>query len=190
MATITNMGAETGATTSIFPYSLAMSQYLEATSRPELARAARLASHELTADDGAVYDRIITIDLSNLEPRINGPFTPDVSSPISTFRKAVEANAWPEKLSVGLIGSCTNSSFEDLSRASSLAKQAMDAGLKPKMPLLLSPGSEKTRVTLEEAGIMDIFENLGSTTTLANACGPCCGSWDRKDMKKVRRFVQ
>lgn len=162
-----------------------MSQYLEATGRPELATAARAAAHELCADDGAVYDDIVDIDLSCLEPRINGPFTPDFSTPISKFREAVEENKWPAKLTAGLIGSCTNSSFEDLSLSASLARQAMDAGLKPKMPILLSPGSEKTRATLEEARVMDVFRELGSTI-LSNACGPCCGSWDRQDMKKVR----
>lgn len=148
-----------------------------------MADAAEYASHELCADPGAEYDRVIEIDLSSLEPRINGPFSPDLSHPVSKFRDAAEQNSWPS-LTAGLIGSCTNSSFEDLSRAASLAKQALDAGLVPKMPLLLSPGSEQTRQTLEKAGIMDIFEKLNSKV-LANACGPCCGSWDRTDMKKV-----
>ncbi|KAF7527318.1 hypothetical protein G7054_g10520 [Neopestalotiopsis clavispora] len=183
MATVCNMGAETGATTSIFPYSPAMSRYLEATGRPELARCSQAMSSQLCSDADAQYDRIIDIDLSTLEPRINGPFTPDLSNSISKFKSAAEENAWPRKLTAGLIGSCTNSSFEDLSRAASLAQQALEAGLKPKMPLLLSPGSEKTRVTLEEAGVMQVFQKLGSTT-LTNACGPCCGSWDRQDMKK------
>ncbi|KAJ4169593.1 hypothetical protein NW754_005746 [Fusarium falciforme] len=139
MASITNMGAETGATTSLFPYSDAMSAYLRATRRPELAEAVQVAKHELQADEGAEYDRIIEINLSTLEPHINGPFTPDLSTPISKFGQAARENQWPEKLTAGLIGSCTNSSFEDLSRAASLAQQALDAGLKPKMPLLLSP---------------------------------------------------
>ncbi|WAO88925.1 Aconitate hydratase, mitochondrial [Fusarium falciforme] len=183
MASITNMGAETGATTSLFPYSDAMSAYLRATRRPELAEAVQVAKHELRADEGAEYDRIIEIDLSTLEPRINGPFTPDLSTPISKFGQAARENQWPEKLTAGLIGSCTNSSFEDLSRAASLAQQALDAGLKPKMPLLLSPGSEQTNQTLKREGVIDVFERLGSKV-LSNACGPCCGSWDRTEMKK------
>ncbi|KAM0418747.1 hypothetical protein ACHAPT_012345 [Fusarium lateritium] len=183
MASITNMGAETGATTSIFPYSEAMSAYLRTTRRPELAEALQVAKHELRADEGAEYDHVIEIDLSTLEPRINGPFTPDLSTPVSKLGEAVRENKWPEKLTAGLIGSCTNSSFEDLSRAASLARQALDAGLKPKMPLLLSPGSEQTHQTLKREGVTEIFERLG-TKILSNACGPCCGSWDRTDMKK------
>ncbi|KAG5656804.1 hypothetical protein KAF25_010357 [Fusarium avenaceum] len=183
MSSITNMGAETGATTSIFPYSDSMTAYLRATSRPELADALQIAKHELRADAGAEYDHVIEIDLSTLEPRINGPFTPDLSTPISRLDQAVKDNQWPEKLTAGLIGSCTNSSFEDLSRAASLARQALDAGLKPKMPLLLSPGSEQTNQTLKREGVMDVFERLESKI-LSNACGPCCGSWDRTEMKK------
>ncbi|KAH7215475.1 putative aconitase [Fusarium oxysporum] len=183
MASITNMGAETGATTSIFPYSEAMSSYLRSTRRPELAEALQVAKHELQADEGAKYDHVIEIDLSTLEPRINGPFTPDLSTPISKLGHAVRENEWPQKLTAGLIGSCTNSSFEDLSRAASLARQALDAGLKPKMPLLLSPGSEQTNQTLKREGVTEVFERLGSKI-LSNACGPCCGSWDRTEMKK------
>lgn len=184
MATVTNMGAETGATTSIFPYTDAMMAYLEATSRPEIAQAARLSAGELQADPGAEYDRVIELDLSSLEPHINGPFTPDLSTGVSQFSEAVEQEAWPAKLTAGLIGSCTNSSFQDMTRAAGLARQALDAGLKPKMPLLVSPGSEQTRKTLEEAGCLKVFEELESTL-LTNACGPCCGSWDRRDIEKV-----
>lgn len=184
MATITNMGAETGATTSIFPYSPAMSDYLESNRRSDLAEAARFAQHELQADKGAEYDQVIEINLSTLEPLINGPFTPDLSTPISQFGSKAEEQSWPSTLTAGLIGSCTNSSFEDMSRAASLGRQALAAGLKPKMPLLLSPGSEQTRATLDKAGILDVFQELGATM-LTNACGPCCGSWDRQDMKKV-----
>ncbi|KXJ87874.1 aconitase [Microdochium bolleyi] len=183
MSSITNMGAETGATTSIFPYSETMSAYLHATRRPELAEALEVAKHELRADDGAAYDHVIEIDLSTLEPRINGPFTPDLSTPISKMSEAVQQNNWPDKLTAGLIGSCTNSSFEDLSRAASLARQALDAGLKPKIPLLLSPGSEQTNQTLKREGVIQVFEKMGSKI-LSNACGPCCGSWDRTDMTK------
>lgn len=183
LSTITNMGAETGATTSIFPYSPAMSQYLESTHRPEISRALQVAQHELRADEDAEYDHIIEIDLSTLEPLINGPFTPDLSTPVSKFGPEAAAKDWPSVLTAGLIGSCTNSSFEDLSRAASLAQQALDAGLKPKMPLFLSPGSEQTNQTLRREGILDVFEKLNSTV-LSNACGPCCGSWDRTDMPK------
>lgn len=178
------MGAETGATTSIFPYSEAMTRYLRATDRHEIAQALGFASHELRADPGVEYDRVIEIDLSSLEPRINGPFTPDLSNPLSKFPDAIEKGSWPQELTAGLIGSCTNSSFEDMTRAASLAKQALDAGLKPKMPLLVSPGSEKTRETLDQDGTLQVFKDLESTL-LTNACGPCCGSWDRQDVKKV-----
>ncbi|RSL53648.1 hypothetical protein CEP51_014854, partial [Fusarium floridanum] len=184
MASITNMGAETGATTSIFPYSESMSAYLRATRRPELAEALQLAKHELQADEGAEYDHIIEIDLSTLEPRINGPFTLDLTTPISKLDEAVRENKWPEKLTAGLIGSCTNPSFEDLSRAASLARQALDAGLKLKMPLLLSPGSEQTNQRLKREGVIEVFERIDSKI-LSNACGPCCGSWDRTEMKKL-----
>ncbi|KAL4963026.1 uncharacterized protein BDV14DRAFT_210200 [Aspergillus stella-maris] len=182
MATVCNMGAETGATTSIFPYAPSMAEYLRANNRPDMALATEKIVHELQADDGAEYDQVIDIDLSTLEPLINGPFTPDLSTPLSKFNSAAEENEWPP-LTAGLIGSCTNSSFHDLSRAASIARQALDAGMKPAMPLLLSPGSLQTRDTLEKAGILQIFEAAGATM-LPNACGPCCGSWDRADMPK------
>lgn len=184
MATVCNMGAETGATTSIFPYAPQMADYLRSNHRQEMAAAIERIAPELQADSGAEYDNVIEIDLSTLEPRINGPFTPDLSTPLSKFGDAVKENKWPEELTAGLIGSCTNSSFEDMGRAASLAQQALDAGLKPVMPLLVSPGSLQTRETLNEAGILPIFEKLGATM-LPNACGPCCGSWDRVDMPKV-----
>ncbi|KAI0387230.1 putative aconitase [Hypomontagnella monticulosa] len=186
MATICNMGAETGATTSIFPYSQAMSKYLRATHRGELARAAEAVSDELRADEGAEYDRVIEIDLSTLEPQINGPFTPDLATSISEFPEAVNREKWPPKLTAGLIGSCTNSSFEDMNRAANIARQAMEAGLTPQMPLLVSPGSEQVRSTLEASKTMEVFEKLQSTI-LTNACGPCCGSWDRQGMEKGTR---
>lgn len=187
MATVCNMGAETGATTSIFPYASPMSQYLHANRRPDMAAAVDGIAHELQADVGAEYDQVIDIDLSNLEPLINGPFTPDLSTPISKFGSAAEESKWPS-LTAGLIGSCTNSSFQDLTRAASVAQQALDAGMKPAMPLLLSPGSLQTRDTLEKAGILQVFEKAGATM-LPNACGPCCGSWDRADMKKVTQAM-
>ncbi|KAJ0333865.1 hypothetical protein COL922a_010336 [Colletotrichum nupharicola] len=177
------MGAETGATTSIFPYSEAMRSYLQATHRHDIADAVRFASSELRADEDAQYDRIIDINLSELEPIINGPFTPDLSTPISKLSDAVDKEGWPKDLTAGLIGSFTNSSFQDMSRAAELAKQAVDAGLQPKMPPFVSPGSEQTRKTLQENGVLQIFEELGSKL-LTNACGPCCGSWDRQDMEK------
>lgn len=183
MSTVCNMGAETGATTSIFPYSPTMSRYLEATHRPEISRALEVARHELAADEGAAYDHVLEVNLSELEPHINGPFTPDLSTPISKFASEAKKNNWPSNLTAGLIGSCTNSSFEDLSRAASLAQQALDAGLKPQMPLLLSPGSEQTNQTLRRDGILDVLERLNATV-LSNACGPCCGSWERTDMTK------
>lgn len=161
-----------------------MSAYLKATNRTKIAEALGFASQKLKADENAEYDRVIEIDLSELEPRINGPFTPDLSTPLSRFGEAAEENSWPINLTAGLIGSCTNSSFEDMTRAASVAKQAMDAGLKPMMPLLVSPGSEQTRETLRQNGTLQVFEELQSIL-LTNACGPCCGSWDRQDMKKV-----
>ncbi|KAK0663266.1 Aconitate hydratase [Lasiodiplodia hormozganensis] len=183
MATICNMGAETGATTSIFPYTEATAAYLDATSRSYLREEASRWRHNFSADSGAEYDRVINIDLSKLEPFINGPSTPDLATPTSAFKEEVSKNSWPENVSAGLIGSCTNSSFEDLSRAAALAKQAIDAGLKPQAPLYLSPGSEQTRATLEDSGVLSVFDQAGATL-LANACGPCCGSWNRQDMEK------
>jgi aconitate hydratase len=183
MSTVCNMGAETGATTSIFPYSPNMSRYLRATHRPEIAEALDGAKHELAADPGARYDHVLNINLSELEPHINGPFTPDLSTRISELAAEAKERKWPRKLTAGLIGSCTNSSFEDLSRAADLAQQALDAGLKPQMPLLLSPGSEQTNQTLRREGVLDVFDRLNSTV-LSNACGPCCGSWERTDMAK------
>lgn len=184
MATICNMGAETGATTSIFPYTEAMAAYLDATSRSYLRKEASRWRHNFSADPGAEYDRVITINLSELEPFINGPSTPDLATPASAFKEGVAKGSWPKQVGAGLIGSCTNSSFEDMSRAAALAKQAIDAGLKPQAPLYLSPGSEQIRSTLESSGVVSVFEEAGATL-LANACGPCCGSWNRQDVEKV-----
>jgi aconitate hydratase len=188
MATICNMGAETGATTSLFPYTEAMGAYLNATSRSYLREAASVYQHNLVADDGADYDRVININLSEIEPFINGPSTPDLATPMSKFKQEVAKNTWPVEISGGLIGSCTNSSFEDMNRAANLTKQALDAGLKPVAPLMLSPGSEQTRATLEHAGILKIFEDAGATV-LANACGPCCGSWSREGIAKASKPI-
>lgn len=184
MSTICNMGAETGATTSIFPYTEAMSAYLRETNLHDIAEAVKSAASELQADEGAEYDRVIEVDLSSLEPHINGPFTPDLATPLSKFDQTVKEQEWPKQLTAGLIGSCTNSSFQDMMRAADLATQALGAGLKPKMHFLVSPGSETTRKTLEESWALQAFKDLGSTL-LTNACGPCCGSWDREGVKKA-----
>lgn len=165
-----------------------MGRYLDATSRSDLGEVVREWQHTLMADQGAEYDHIIEINLSELEPFINGPSTPDLARPISEFAKELKEGqrSWPKTVSAGLIGSCTNSSFEDISRAANLAQQALDAGLRPRAPLYLSPGSERTRATLEQARVLEVFEKA-EATVLANACGPCCGSWSRQDMPKVCR---
>ncbi len=189
MGTICNMGAEVGATTSLFPMTKSMIDYLNATRRSSVAAAATRVNAEhqfLTADPKAVYDEVITINLSELEPHINGPFTPDLSTPLSKFKDAVQQNNWPEKLSAGLIGSCTNSSYQDMMRAEHLVKQAEEAGLKPKVEFFVTPGSEQIRATLERDDTLDVFEKAGGTV-LANACGPCIGQWKRPDISKVCR---
>lgn len=142
------MGAEIGATTSLFPYNDKMAAYLQATKRSEIASLAKAYQKELKEDEGAEYDQLIEINLSELEPHINGPFTPDLATPISKFKEAVKANGWPEELKVGLIGSCTNSSYEDMSRAASIAQDAMDHGLKAKALFTITPGSEQIRATI------------------------------------------
>ncbi|KAF2201317.1 aconitate hydratase [Delitschia confertaspora ATCC 74209] len=183
MATICNMGAEIGATTSLFPFNDRMYDYLKSTKRTEIGDFARTYAKELREDEGAEYDQFIEINLSELEPHINGPFTPDLATPISKFKEAVKANNWPEELKVGLIGSCTNSSYEDMSRAASIAEDAMAHGLKAKALFTVTPGSEQIRATIARDGQMKTFEEFGGMV-LANACGPCIGQWDRKDVKK------
>eukprot|EP01027_Heterolobosea_sp_BB2_P022054 GEZU01032443.1.p1 GENE.GEZU01032443.1~~GEZU01032443.1.p1 ORF type:complete len:784 (+),score=304.20 GEZU01032443.1:56-2407(+) len=183
MATICNMGAEIGATTSIFPYNERMADYLRATGRSDFADLANDNRELLRADNGAQYDQIIEIDLDKLEPHINGPFTPDLGHPISTFKDAVTSNNWPEEVKVGLIGSCTNSSYEDMTRAASICQQAIDQGIKAKAQFIITPGSEQVRATLERDGILDVFQKVGGVV-LANACGPCIGQWNRKDIAK------
>ncbi|PFH47562.1 hypothetical protein AMATHDRAFT_67537 [Amanita thiersii Skay4041] len=183
MATVCNMGAEIGATTSVFPFNSRMADYLNATKRPEIAKYAQRFSHNLKADQGAEYDQFIEINLSELEPHINGPFTPDLATPISKFASEVKKNGWPEELKVGLIGSCTNSSYEDLSRSVSIVKQAAEHGAELKSKFTITPGSEQVRATIERDGHIAAFENAGGLV-LANACGPCIGQWDRKDVKK------
>lgn len=188
-ATICNMGAEVGATTSIFPYDDAMDRYLRATGRADVADAARPLAEYLRHDDDVernpeqYFDRIIEIDLSTLEPHINGPFTPDRAMPISEFVKAVEQNGWPADLRVALIGSCTNSSYEDMTRVAEIAEYAAQHGLKAKCELTITPGSEQIRATMERDGILEKLEAIGATV-LANACGPCIGQWKRHDVKK------
>jgi len=186
MATICNMGAEVGATTSLFPFSIRHIPYLESTHRSSIAlQAQTIASSPsihnlLRADEGAHYDEEITIDLSTLEPHVNGPFTPDLSTPLSVFAKAVKSNNWPETVSAGLIGSCTNSSYQDMTRAEDLVKQASAAGLKPVIDFFVTPGSEQIRATLDRDSTLSSFEEAGGIV-LANACGPCIGQWKRTD---------
>ena len=182
--TIGNMGAEIGATTSTFGYDESMSRYLRATGRADVAELADQVAEHLTgdaacyADPEKYFDRVIEIDLSTLEPHINGPYTPDLAWPISEFAAAVKENGYPAKLEVGLIGSCTNSSYEDLDRAASLAKQAVAKNLKVKSEFTVTPGSEQIRYTVERDGLLDAFEGMGGVV-LANACGPCIGQWAR-----------
>ncbi|ORY93017.1 aconitate hydratase [Syncephalastrum racemosum] len=183
MGTICNMGAEIGATTSMFPFNHRMGDYLRATNRADIAKYAEQFQHNLKADENAQYDELIEIDLDKLEPHINGPFTPDLCTPLSKFKDAVIENDWPREMKVGLIGSCTNSSYEDMARSASLAKQAMDHGIKTKAQYTITPGSEQIRATIERDGIMDILTKAGGVV-LANACGPCIGQWDRQDVKK------
>lgn len=183
MGTICNMGAEIGATTSVFPFNDRMYDYLKATRRQNIGDFARSYAHGLREDEGAEYDQLIEINLSELEPHINGPFTPDLATPISKFKQAVKEHGWPEELKVGLIGSCTNSSYEDMSRAASIARDALDHGIKAKSLFTVTPGSEQIRATIERDGQLQTLEEFGGVI-LANACGPCIGQWDRKDVKK------
>ncbi|MCS6820378.1 MAG: aconitate hydratase [Microscillaceae bacterium] len=182
--TICNMGAEIGATTSIFPYDKNMYDYLVSTDRQDVADLAEQYKIHLRADDEVYanpekyYDILIELDLSTLEPHINGPFTPDLAWPLSKFAQAVRENNYPAKLEVGLIGSCTNSSYEDLTRAASLAKQAVEKKLKAKAEFTITPGSETVRYTAERDGILEVFGKMGGVV-LANACGPCIGQWSR-----------
>ena len=186
MGTICNMGAEVGATTSIFPFSESHIPYLNATGRAAMVDAVKGIAlgatryNFLKADKGVEYDEEVTINLTTLEPHINGPFTPDLSTPLSKFREVVKINKWPETFGAGLIGSCTNSSFEDMTRAESLVKQAQAAGLKPRSDFFITPGSEQIRATLEESNTLQTFSDAGGTV-LANACGPCIGQWKRTD---------
>ena len=183
-ATICNMGAEIGATTSLFGYDQAMSRYLKSTGREAVADAADKVAIHLRADDevmanpGAYYDEVIEIDLSSLAPHINGPHTPDLAREVGDLGAEAEKNGWPSTISAALIGSCTNSSYEDITRAASIAREAASKGLTVKSKLLITPGSEQVRATIERDGLLADFEALGATV-LANACGPCIGQWDR-----------
>jgi aconitate hydratase len=190
--TICNMGAEIGATTSIFCYDEKMSTYLKGTDRADVAQLADgVAAHlrgddEVYANPSQYFDEVIEINLSELEPHINGPFTPDLAWPLSKFAAAVKENGWPQQLSVGLIGSCTNSSYEDISRSASLAKQAVDKGLKAKSEFTITPGSEQVRFTVERDGFLSTFDKMGGVV-LANACGPCIGQWARHGAEKQEK---
>ncbi|MFO8002139.1 MAG: aconitate hydratase [Marinilabilia sp.] len=190
--TIGNMGAEIGATTSTFGFDEAMERYLRATNRDDVADEALKIKEHLTGDPGAYanpeqfFDQVIEIDLNHLEPHINGPFTPDRATPISKVRKEAEKNGWPVKVEVGLIGSCTNSSYEDISRAASIAKQAVEKGLKVKSDFTVTPGSEQVRYTIERDGYINLFEKMGGKV-FANACGPCIGMWAREGAEKQEK---
>lgn len=186
--TICNMGAEIGATTSVFPYDASMERYLRSTGRNDVADLANGVAEHLRADaevesnPSAYYDQVIHIDLDALEPHINGPFTPDRAMELSEFVKAVKTNNWPEELRVGLIGSCTNSSYEDMSRVADIAAFAAAHGLKAKSEFTITPGSEQVRATIERDGILAKMEAIGGVV-LANACGPCIGQWKRHDVQ-------
>ncbi len=186
-ATICNMGAEIGATTSLFGYDDAMARYLKSTGREDTADAANAVAHHLRADDEVYadptrfYDQVIEIDLDTLQPLINGPHTPDRARTVAALGDECRAEGWPLVISAGLIGSCTNSSYEDITRAASIIRDANDKGLSLKVPFYVTPGSEQVRATMVRDGLMQVFEAAGATV-LANACGPCIGQWDRQDL--------
>lgn len=190
--TICNMGAEIGATTSTFGYDESMDRYLRATERADVADAANAIKEHLTGDPEVYanpelyFDQVIEINLDELEPYINGPFTPDLATPISKMKEAAAANGWPTKVEVGLIGSCTNSSYEDISRSVSLAKQVADKNLKAKAEFTITPGSEQIRYTIERDGFIDIFNKIGAEV-FSNACGPCIGMWARTGAEKKEK---
>jgi len=186
--TICNMGAEVGATTSTFGYDISMKNYLKSTGRKAVSDLADKFAHHLTGDPEVYnepqkyFDQVITIDLDKLEPYINGPFTPDKATPISKMSEEIIKNNWPREVKVGLIGSCTNSSYEDISRSSSIAKQAIDKKLSVKSKFTITPGSELVRYTIEKDGLINIFNNIGANV-FANACGPCIGQWAREGVE-------
>src|SRR4051812_40291644 len=190
--TICNMGAEIGATTSTFGYDESMERYLKATGRADVAQYATKVKEHLTADPEVYadpekyFDQIIDINLSELEPHVNGPFTPDLATPISKLKEESLKNGWPTTISVGLLGSCTNSSYEDISRAVSLAKQVSTKNLKAKSEYLINPGSEQIRFTIQRDGFLDVFDKIGAKV-FTNACGPCIGMWDRMGAEKQEK---
>ena len=190
--TICNMGAEVGATTSTFGYDDSMERYLRATGRAEVAGLANGLRAELTGDDEVYanpeqyFDQVIELDLSTLEPHLNGPFTPDLATPISQLRALAEKNGWPMNIEVGLIGSCTNSSYEDMTRAASIARQAKAKNLKVSSEYTITPGSEQVRFTAERDGLLEVFEEIGGKV-FANACGPCIGQWAREGADKQEK---
>ena len=190
--TICNMGAEIGATTSTFGYDDSMARYLKSTGRADVAELANKIKEHLTgdaevyADPAKYFDEVYEINLSELEPHLNGPFTPDLATPISKMKEEAAKNGWPTKVEVGLIGSCTNSSYEDIARSASLAKQAVDKNLKAKAQFTITPGSELVRYTIERDGFINIFNNIGANV-FANACGPCIGMWDRAGAEKAEK---
>ena len=187
--TICNMGAEIGATTSLFGYDDSIARYLKATGREAVADAANNVAHHLRADDEVLadpesyFDQVIEIDLSTLTPHINGPHTPDLAREVKALGDEARENGWPLEVSAALVGSCTNSSYEDITRAASIARHASANGLMSKVPLLITPGSEQVRATIERDGLLADFEAIGATV-LANACGPCIGQWDRQDVEE------
>ena len=190
--TICNMGAEIGATTSTFGYDESMDRYLRSTERGDIADEANKIAKYLTGDDEVYanpelyFDQVIEINLTELEPHLNGPFTPDLATPISKMKEEAIKNNWPLNIQVGLIGSCTNSSYEDISRAASLAEQVIAKNLKIKSKFTITPGSELVRYTIERDGFIDTFNKIGATV-FANACGPCIGMWDREGAEKEER---
>ena len=190
--TICNMGAEIGATTSTFGYDASMSRYLTSTGRADVAALADTVAEHLTADAEVYanpekyFDEVIEINLDTLEPHLNGPFTPDLATPISKMKEVAAANGWPTKVEVGLIGSCTNSSYEDISRAVSLAKQVAQKGLTTKAEYMITPGSEQVRYTIQRDGFLDVFSQIGAKV-FANACGPCIGMWERVGAEKKEK---
>jgi len=190
--TICNMGAEIGATTSLFGYDESMGRYLRATGRTEVANAADVIAPHLTgdpevyADPEKYFDEVIEIDLSELEPHLNGPFTPDLATPVSEMKEAAKKNGWPTSIEYALIGSCTNSSYEDISRSASIARQANELGIESKATLNITPGSELVRYTIERDGLISTFKEMGANV-FANACGPCIGQWARSGSEKQEK---
>ena len=188
MATICNMGAEIGATTSVFPFNARQAEYLRETGRASVADAAERNKHNLVPDEGCSYDELFEINLDTLEPHINGPFTPDLCTAVADMKGATEKNGWPNEISSCLIGSCTNSSFEDMAKSANLTKQALDAGLKFKAPFFVTPGSRAVQLNIEKEGFVKTFEDAGAVV-LAKACGPCIGQWKRKMPAGVKNTI-